>query len=125
MIAVDSSSFIAYLEGSSGHDVDSVDEALMHGQLVLPPVVLSELLSDPGLSSQNAGLLLDLPQLTVQDGYWERVGRLRAKLLGRRLKARLVDCLIAQSCLDYDTPLVTRDGDFRHFVRHDGLELCR
>lgn len=31
--------------------------------------------------------------------------------------------LIAQSCLDHDLPLVTRDSDFRHFVRLAGVRL--
>ncbi|MHB8420480.1 MAG: PIN domain-containing protein [Myxococcales bacterium] len=58
-----------------------------------------------------------------QEGYWERAGLLRSKLLARRLKARLADTLIAQSCLDGAVPLLTRDADFRHFAQWAGLEL--
>lgn len=31
--------------------------------------------------------------------------------------------LIAQSCIDSKTPLITRDGDFRHFSAYAGLDL--
>ncbi len=123
MIAVDSSSWIAFLSGEQGVDVDLVDHALADCQVVLPPVVLTELLSDPKLLDSVADLLRDLPMLTPLTGYWERAGLLRAGLLSQGRKARLADTLIAQSCLDHDVPLVTRDSDFRHFARSGGLSL--
>ena len=49
MIAVDTSSLIAYLSGASGRDVDLVDRALLDGQVYLAPVVVTELISDPKL----------------------------------------------------------------------------
>ena len=87
------------------------------------PVVLTELLSDPQLPARVAALLKDLPMLEVMDGYWERAGILRSEILSRNLKARLADTLIAQSCLDHDVTLVSRDGDFRHFAAARGLKL--
>jgi predicted nucleic acid-binding protein len=123
VIAVDTSSMIAFLEGVAGDDADLVQSALDHQQLVLPPVVLTELLSDPGLPANVRTLLTALPQLEVEPGFWERAGLLRASILKRRLKARVADALIAQSCLDRSVPLVTRDKDFRHFARAAGLAL--
>jgi len=35
----------------------------------------------------------------------------------------LADTLIAQSCIDYRVPLITRDSDFRHFAKYCGLIL--
>ena len=121
MIAIDTSSFIAYLSGDSGPDVDATELALAHRQAALPPVVLSELLSDPRLSPGARGLLARLPMLDVLDGYWERAGLLRARILRRGRKARLADTLVAQSCLDHDVELVTRDADFQHFAHAAGL----
>jgi hypothetical protein len=89
----------------------------------LPPVVLSELLSDPRLPARVGALLLELPLLDVLDGYWERAGRLRATVLAARRRARLADTLIAQSCLDHDVPLIALDRDFRHFAAVSNLEL--
>jgi predicted nucleic acid-binding protein len=57
-------------------------------------------------------------------GYWERAGALRAQVLAKRLKARLGDALIAQSCIDRGIPLITRDRDFRSFARVANLDLA-
>jgi len=49
MIALDSSSLIAFLEGAAGGDTELVEQSLTDRQACLPPVVLTELLSDPKL----------------------------------------------------------------------------
>jgi predicted nucleic acid-binding protein len=123
VIAIDSSSFIAYLDGRAGPDVDVTEVALAHRQAALPPTVLTELLSEPALSAELRALLVGLPLLEITDGYWERAGLLRAKLLGRKRKARLADSLIAQSCLDHDVELLARDPDFAPFAEIAGLKL--
>lgn len=123
MIALDTSSLIAFLRGDAGDDVRSVDQAFELGQAVLPPVVLTEILSDPGLDRKVAALIRGLPVLEIRAGFWERAGSIRSKVLAKRLRARLADALISQSCIDHRTPLVTRDADFRHFAKHAGLEL--
>jgi predicted nucleic acid-binding protein len=124
VIAVDTSSWIAYFDGASGGaDVEAVDEALARNAVVLPPVVLTELLSDPGGATALHEALLKLPLLELRPGYWERAGTLRARLHARRVKARLADTLIAQSCIDDAVPLLTRETDFRRFARWAGLEL--
>jgi predicted nucleic acid-binding protein len=123
MIAIDTSSFIAYLRGEQGRDVESVDEAFRLEQAALPPVVLVELLSVPKLDRDITGLIRALPVLETDDGFWERAALTRSVVLSRRLRARLADTLIAQSCLDHGVPLITRDSDFRHFAAHAGLVL--
>ena len=123
MIAADTSSMIAFLQDDPGDDVDVIQSALDHQQLALPPVVLTELLSDPAITRSIRTLLAGLPILDIEPGYWERAGLLRAAVIKGRRKARVADALIAQSCLDQLTPLVTRDKDFRHFARAAGLAL--
>ena len=123
MIALDSSSLIAYLGGEQGADVDAVELAFEQRQGVLPPVVLSEMLSERRLPLQVRELLLQLPLLGVEEGYWERAGLLRSLVLQRGRRAPLADALIAQSCLDHNAPLVTRDADFSGFARLAGLRL--
>jgi predicted nucleic acid-binding protein len=122
MIALDTSAVIAYLSGDEGEVAGRAGAAFAARQACLPPVVLAELLSDPVLPAGVASLLKELPRLEVKDGYWERSGALRAKILAKGQKARLADALIAQSCLDHNVALVTADRDFRHFTKH-GLTL--
>ena len=123
MIAVDSSSLIAFFAGDEGRDVDWLDQALALQQAVLPPVVLTEMLSAPTLDRDAADLLRGLPLLDVRAGFWERAAETRARILAKRLRARLADTLIAQTCIDHRAPLVTRDRDFRHFSAHAELDL--
>lgn len=123
MIAIDSSSVIAYLSGAAGPDVVAVEAALAAKHACVPPVVLTEILSDPELPKTVEGLLRQLPRLSVSAGYWERAGALRAKVLAGRRRAPLADALIAQSCLDHDVPLITRDRDFRSFERLARLKV--
>lgn len=124
MIAADSSTVIAFFHGDDGHDVERFDRALDSAELVLPPVVLTEVLSDPGLDPDFKDLVLVIPVLEIQSGFWGRAAETRARILSKRLRARLADSLITQSCLDHDTPLITRDRDFRHFADFAGLQLA-
>lgn len=123
MIAADTSTWIAYLEGGWGRDVELLDRALGDRQVLMIPAVLAELLSDPKLPASVAKTLAEVPLIGIQPGYWERAGALRAKVLARRRKARLGDALIAQSCIDRGVSLVTRDRDFRAFAGAAGLDL--
>ena len=123
MIALDSSALIAYLEGRDTVAAQAAGLVLAERQACLPPVVLSEILSDPKLPPSVAALIIALPLLPVTEGYWQRVGRLRSRLLAKGLRARLADTLIAQSCLDHGVSLVTADRDFRHFATPGKLRL--
>ncbi len=123
MIALDTSSLIAYLCGDTGDDVDVVEIALRSSQAVLPPIVLCELLSDPALPESTSRILKQLPLLPVIEGFWERAGLFRAKLIAKGRKAKLADVLIAQICIDSDVPLITRDRDFREFASIFNLRL--
>ena len=124
MIALDTSSTIAFLSGERGSDVAAVEQALRLRQGTFPPVVVTELLSDPAVRSEIGTLIRAVPRLEVLEGYWERAGELRARLLRRGFKARLANTLIAQSCIDHEVALVTRDRDFRNFVTSAGLTLA-
>ena len=121
--AIDSSSLIGYLAGRDRSDTRLVHTALEHGDAVLPPVVVTEVLSQPGLPTSVVDLIRSVTQLHATDGYWERAGEARARLLAKGRRARLADALIAQACVDHDVPLVTNDADFRQFATVIALRL--
>lgn len=124
MIAADTSTWIAFLEGSDGPDTVLLERALADSQVLMVPAVLTELLSDPKLPASISKTLAELPMVEREAGYWQRAGGLRAKALAKRRKARLGDALIAQSCIDRGIPLLTRDRDFRTFAEAAGLDLA-
>lgn len=123
MIAADTSTWVAFLQGELGDDVQFLDNALDDRQVLMVPVVLTELLSDPKLPVNVARTLSQVPLMEIAPGYWERAGTLRARVLAKRRKARLGDALIAQVCIDRDISLLTRDRDFRAFAEAAGLHL--
>jgi len=123
MIAAETSTWIAFLEGSEGQDARLLDRALADRQVLMVPVVLTELLSDPKLPSEVAKTLSEVPMIEIEPGYWQRAGGLRAKAMTKGRKARLGDVLIAQTCIDRGILLLTRDHDFRTFTDAAGLEL--
>jgi len=123
VIAADTSTWIAFLQGDNGEDAQLLDKALADRQVLMVPAVLTELLSDPKLPSVVAESLSSVPPVDITSGYWQRAGALRAKVLAKRRKARLGDALIAQSCIDRSIPLITRDRDFRAFAAAAKFDL--
>jgi len=99
-----------------------LEKAIHAGILVMPMPVLFEILSGPGLTKDAQEAILQLPQLALLPGFWQRAGMTRRKLLKNGLKARAMDCLIAQTCMDHAIALIAADQDYRHF-RKFGLKL--
>jgi len=117
LIAIDTSAFVRFFEGAQDRTRVLVREAVREHTAAIPPIVLAELFSNPDMREDLRVALSSIDLLPVQEGAWQRAGILRASLLRRGLKAHLADCLIAQSCIDNDAPLITYDRDFRHFER--------
>ena len=122
IIVVDTSSFQRFLAGFIGPDTEAVLDAIARHEAHLPPVVVTETLSNRFLDDGAVAFVLNMPVLPLLEGYWVRAGQTRAKLLSRGRKAKLADTLIAQCCLDHDASLITHNGDFDHFVPA-GLKL--
>ena len=123
MICVDTSSLVALLEGEQGGDVELVAQALRDSVLCIAPITVTEMLSAAALPSSVEDLIISIPQLEIKPGYWERAGTLRAELLRHHLKPKIADTLIAQSCLDHDVQLVTRDLGFSALQKFGGLRV--
>ena len=123
MITADTSTWVAFLDGALGDDVLLLKQALQGHQLLMLPVVLTELLSDPSLPPSLAASFTDLPLVEIESGFWQRAGALRAKVLAKGRRVRLADSLIAQLCLDAGLSLITRDRDFHSFTEASSLNL--
>ncbi|MEZ5291532.1 MAG: hypothetical protein R2745_10635 [Vicinamibacterales bacterium] len=121
-VAIDTSALLGYLTGRGGGEVSAVGAVLRGGTAVLPPAVVVEALSIPGLPPEVADLITTLDRLEPTPGYWERAGALRGHVTARGRRARLAVTLIAQSCIDHDVPLVAADPDFAEFAIY-GLRL--
>lgn len=124
MFAVDSSTLVAFLQNESGKDIDLFMESLLSHELSIPAVAITEVISNPNGNVRLPHILREIRELPVIDGYWQRAGMLRLKVLKHKLKANIADTLIAQSCIDHGVALITRDADFRHFSKHGGLKLA-
>jgi predicted nucleic acid-binding protein len=124
VIAADTSAMIGYLKDDPDPRIERLHAALAGHRLWLPPPVVTELRAG---RVQHAGLdrlLRDAPVLSLEDGFWERAGEARRTLLLTGVRARTLDALIAQCCIDAGAPLLTLDSDFRHFEAHCGLKLA-
>jgi hypothetical protein len=60
VIAADTSTWIAFLQGDGGEDAVLLDKALEERQVLMVPVVLTEILSDPELSLEVSASLSDV-----------------------------------------------------------------
>ncbi|MDB5037607.1 MAG: PilT protein domain protein [Bacteriovoracaceae bacterium] len=122
MIAADTSVWVDFSKGRESIYAQQLESFIGDGNLVLPLPVLFEILSGPGLTKEAAEAISELPRLELLADFWERAAEMRQKILKKGLKARSMDCLIAQNCIDHDVSLIAGDQDYRHFVKF-GLRL--
>ena len=122
MIAADTSAWVDFSKGTESVLSKRLEACLSEGTLVMPSPVMFEILSGPGLTKEAAQLISRLPILEILPAYWQRAADLRRTILKKGLKARSMDCLIAQNCIDHDIALIASDQDFRHFAKL-GLKL--
>jgi predicted nucleic acid-binding protein len=123
LFCADTSCWIPYLAGEPGSDVELIIAHLRQHSLVMSPIVLTELLSEPLRSLAARQALLKIPVLELMPGFWERAGLTRSELLRHKVKPHDAATLIAQVCIDHKLPLHTRDTGFRPFAKHAGLQL--
>ena len=124
-VIVDSSVWIDYL---LGHRIAELEEATVHGDVVLPPLVIAELLSGETTIPQRIAigeLLQDYDLHPTPLEHWMRVGDIRRRLRRRGLNVSLPDAHVAQCALDLDATLLTRDDIFLRIAKHTSLRVLR
>ena len=124
MIVVDACVIIDFLAQRATPEVDTLSRLLQRDLVVLAPSTVTELLSDPAGGSPTAELIRSMARLALDDGYWDRAGRLRCAVRGAGRKAALGDALLAQACIDADLRLLTSDRDFQTFAELSDLKLA-
>lgn len=120
---VDTSVWIDFF---AGQPAVALEDALAAGSVILPPIVLSELVSGTRSESDREKLdraLSSLPLVPTSRAHWLRVGELRAFLARRGVSISTPDAHVARCALDLDALLVSRDRIFSAVARHTPLRL--
>lgn len=113
-----------WIEFFAGHAEPALEEALKHGFVVLPPLVVAELISGarrPRDRSAIVRLVAEIPLHETPLEHWVRVGELRRALLDRGLSVSTPDAHVAQCALDRDALLLSHDTIFGRISRVVGL----
>lgn len=103
-----------------------MERAISQATLILPPLVISEILSGDTTPAQRATvgeLLQDSPLHDTPLAHWMAIGALRRKLRVHGLNVTLPDAHVAQCALDLHAILLTRDDIFLHIAGHTPLRL--
>jgi predicted nucleic acid-binding protein len=122
-LIVDSSSWIDFFHGI---DLPVLEAALERGRVILPPIVVSELISGaraPRDLALVADLLTDLPVHETPLQHWIRVGELRRFCAERGLTVSTPDAHVAQCALDRGAWLLSGDDVFPKIAKLVPLQL--
>lgn len=122
-VVVDTSVWIEFFAGRS---VAWLEDALAQGAVILPPLVVSELISGTRRKSDRLAieaLVMDLPLHETPLDHWIRVGQLRCLLKGHGLSVSTPDAHIAQCALDRGALLLSHDAVFSRIAGHTDLRV--
>lgn len=117
----------AWIDFFAGRPVPLLEDALSLGTVVLPPLVVSELVSGAREDSDRAALVDLLEDLAIHETpreHWVRVGELRRRMIAAGHAVSTPDAHVAQCALDRDAPLLSRDRAFVRVARHAPLRLA-
>ncbi len=126
---VDTSVWIDLLNGRSTPEATHLARALDDGEPVLVPgLVLTELLQ--GLQNEAAATRIaelmtafpSPPELETGD-YRRAAGLYRACRARGTTPRSTIDCIIAQTCLKFDLPILARDRDFELIAQIAPLKI--
>jgi predicted nucleic acid-binding protein len=126
---VDTSVWIDYLNGYASPQADFLATAIAeNAPIVLCGVVLTEiLLGLPNLEARRIEDLLDAFSLAPEferDDYGTAAHIYRTCRDNGITIRSVIDCLIAQTCLKHNYPLLAKDRDFVQIARYFPLQLC-
>lgn len=123
-VVVDTSVWIDFF---AGRPAQGLEEALAHGTVILPPVVVAELISGAQKTSDRAAIGELLQELSIHRTplqHWIEAGDLRRRLRDNGINVSIPDAHVAQCALDRDAVLLTRDAIFQRIARATKLRLA-
>jgi hypothetical protein len=115
-----------WIDFFAGRPALELEDALLHGLVVLPPLVVAELVSGARRKTERASIARLVDELPVHEtpvDHWIRVGELRRALLDQGLSVSTPDAHVAQCALDRDALLLSRDSVFARIGRSVHLKL--
>jgi hypothetical protein len=130
MMIVDSNTWADFFNGVPSPYVQRLDAALSEEEeLAVIPIIITEVLqgfrTDTGFRGARR-VLVSLPVIRPTVQCHVEAAHLYRSLRRRGVTVRgAVDCIIAQTCLDFDAELLSPDSDFEQIARHTKLALWR
>lgn len=129
-MVVDSSVWIALLNGKNNAESQHLKRAIIEDRPVLEPgLVLTEVLqglSDDADARRVSALMAGFPappELNMDD--YRNAAALYRTCRARGTTPRsTIDCLLAQTCLKLNVPILARDRDFELIARVAPLQLA-
>ena len=122
-VVADTSVWIEFL---AGRPAPVLEEALSHGVVVLPPIVVAELISGARRARDRTaiqGLVEELPLHEASLDHWMRVGDLRRRLAARGVSVSTPDAHVAQCAIDRGAVLLSRDAIFTSIAAESELSV--
>jgi predicted nucleic acid-binding protein len=111
----------------NGRGVRALDLALAGELLILPPLVISELVSGATRGNETAAIAELIPNLKIHETdkrHWIAVGDLRRDLASHGVNLTIPDAHVTQCAIDLDATLITRDKVFDLVSHYIPLRLA-
>ena len=125
MVAVADTSVL--IDHVNGRRVHALDLALAGELLIVPPLVISELVSGATHAKETAAIAELIRNLRIHQTdlrHWIAVGDLRRDLASHGVNLTIPDAHVAQCAIDLDATLITRDKVFNLVSHYIPLRLA-
>lgn len=129
-MVVDSTVWGDYFNGVENSHTERLDRALTEEEdVAVLPLIIAEVLqgfrTESGFAEAR-DLLVALPILSPPLEDYIEAARLFRRLRREGITIRgTIDCVIAQTCLEHDAELLSRDTDFDRIAERTDLKLWR
>jgi predicted nucleic acid-binding protein len=124
VVVADTSVLIEYV---NGREAGAIDEVLTNDRLILPPLVISELVTG-GIGLVETTRIAEVLRFATMHettlSHWIAVGDLRRDLGRRGLRVTIPDAHVTQCVIDLDATLIARDKIFRLIAQHIPLRFA-